>query len=182
MSLLAQYTQPPPSYNSSIRTVYDETHRGIWHSTLVVASMGNNPNLLGHLEHYEPTTDGSFSICCAGGEGVFISQALYESIPLQHRPTLDTSETGRDVELILIGAKMATLGSTYFPFILTTDTNEKVRMVLRVYVVKNLLVGMFWGMHGPFARGVDCSTQYSRDGPTFTFAFKNGQTCRFHGI
>ncbi|KAF8957766.1 hypothetical protein BDZ97DRAFT_1924275 [Flammula alnicola] len=150
--------------------------------------MGNRPNLLGYLEHHAPTTDGSFSICFAGGDGVFIGEALYESIPLQHRPVLDTSEAGRDVQLILAGSTMKTLGSTFLPFIIITDTDEKVRMVLRVFVVKTLLLGMFWGMHGPFANNVAYSMSYGGDenprgfGPVISFDFKNGQKYRFFGI
>lgn len=59
-------TQPP--------TLYDETYRSIRYPELSISSMANRPNLIGHLEHHAPTTDGSFSICVAGGKGVFISQ------------------------------------------------------------------------------------------------------------
>ena len=36
--------------------------------------MANSPNLLGYLEHHSPTSDGSFSICIAGGIGSFVSK------------------------------------------------------------------------------------------------------------
>ena len=111
---MASSMQQPPSYTSSIRTVYDETHRGIWHPEFLIQSMGNHPNLLGLLGHRETTTDGAFSICFANGTGVFISkasvrvipyfykeidvhpfQSLHESVPEQHRPILDTSQFQR---------------------------------------------------------------------------------------
>ena len=37
-------------------------------------SMGNRPNLIGYLEHHNPTTDGSVAICMAGGNGVFVQK------------------------------------------------------------------------------------------------------------
>ncbi|KAJ7585625.1 hypothetical protein C8J56DRAFT_948421 [Mycena floridula] len=68
--------------------------------------MANNPNLIvGRLEYFSPNTDGSFAICVAGGSGTFVSlrfltvfdsffcQTLYESIPEEHRPVLNTSDT-----------------------------------------------------------------------------------------
>jgi len=61
---------PPPYY----RTLYDETHRSIIYLNPSISSMANRPNLIGKLEHHSPITDGSFSICIASGEGVFISQ------------------------------------------------------------------------------------------------------------
>ena len=192
--------QQPPSYTSSIRTVYDETHRGIWHPELLIQSMGNHPNLLGLLEHRETTTDGVFSICFANGRVVFISkasvhvipsfykeidvhpfQSLYESVPEKHRPILDTSESGREVGG-LTGPVGETLGSTYFPFLLMADNNEKVRVILKVYVLPRLLMGIFWGAGGPFGRNVHCSAMYNASGVNFRFDFKNGQTCNFKGL
>jgi hypothetical protein len=62
----------PPPY---VRTVYDETLRSKFYGSPSIDSIANRPNLIGHLQHHSPDTDGSFSICIAGGEGVFISQA-----------------------------------------------------------------------------------------------------------
>lgn len=70
----APQSERPPAYDSRVRTVHDQTHRGIWHMQPTIASMGNRPNLIGHLDRYSWTTDGSFSICVAGGVGVFISE------------------------------------------------------------------------------------------------------------
>ena len=61
----------PPAY---ITTVHDDTHRGKWPNDLSIMSMGNRPNLIGYLEHHNPTTDGSVAICMAGGNGVFVQK------------------------------------------------------------------------------------------------------------
>lgn len=58
-----------------VTTVYDETYRSKSYMKPSIMSMANNATLYGWLEHHSPTTDGSFSICIAGGNGVFISQA-----------------------------------------------------------------------------------------------------------
>lgn len=148
----------PPPY---IRTVYDETHRGIWFQQPSIMSIADRPNLLGHLEHHAPTTDGSFAIAVASGQGSFVSQvraqpfpalygrsraslqALYESIPEEHRPPLDLEDAGRRIRT-LVGGNMVAVGSTFFPFILTdAETGERMRYVLRVLVVPKLLMGMF---------------------------------------
>ena len=63
----------PPSY-IEIPTLYDETHRGKWAFAPEIASMGNAANMIGQLEHFHSTTDGSFAICVAGGSGAFVSQ------------------------------------------------------------------------------------------------------------
>ena len=68
-------TETPPAYTS---TLHDDTHRGKWPWELSIASMGNRPNLVGYLEHHAATTDGSFSICMAGGNGVFVQKARLE--------------------------------------------------------------------------------------------------------
>ncbi|RDB23868.1 hypothetical protein Hypma_009203 [Hypsizygus marmoreus] len=187
---MASSTEPqarsgaPPPYSGPLRTVYDETHRGVWHPELSIDSLGNAANLLGYLENHSPTTDGSFSICFAGGSGVFISQALYNSIPLEHRPALDTSDAGKSVNLTIIGGTMTTVGSILFPFILTTDESEQVRLVLKVYVVPNLLMGMFWGQG---QTGFKWSYQYggfqnpNGHGPRFNFDFGRGDF-HFYGI
>ena len=70
---------PPPPYEAPVRTVHDETFRGISYLQLSIASLAQVPHLIGHLEHHSPNTDGSFSICIAGGDGVFISQVSTSS-------------------------------------------------------------------------------------------------------
>ena len=72
-TVMASTDTPPPPY---FRTVYDETLRSITYTEPSIMSMANNPNLLGQLEYHSPTSDGSFSICVAGGDGIFISQVL----------------------------------------------------------------------------------------------------------
>jgi len=169
---------PPP-------TLYDETYRSISYPEPCIGSIANNPNLVGRLEHHSPTTDGSFSICIASGRGVFISQvsaiyihthehrklimriqSLYESIPTEHRPPLNSADAGRTVNTIAT-SPMKTIGSTFMPIILTNkDTLEKFRIVLYALVVPNLFMGMFisdW----PLVR----TTQWSSSGPTFGLGF-----------
>jgi hypothetical protein len=64
----------PPDYT---HTVYDETYRAKSYIQPSIMSMGNSPNLLGQLEYHSAQTDGSFAICVAGGEGVFISKVSF---------------------------------------------------------------------------------------------------------
>lgn len=37
-------------------------------------SLADRATLIAYLEHHAPTTDGSFSVCIAGGNGVFVSK------------------------------------------------------------------------------------------------------------
>lgn len=71
----------PPTY-TPIAVLYDETHRGRWDQTLSIASMGQVAHLYAHLEHHNPTTDGSFAICIAGGTGTFISNVSLLNLDL----------------------------------------------------------------------------------------------------
>ncbi|KAF8987510.1 hypothetical protein BDQ17DRAFT_1374991 [Cyathus striatus] len=115
---------PPPPY---IQTLYDETHRSKYYQEPRIMSMAHRPNLIGYLEHHAPTTDGSFSICVASGEGVFISERLYNSIPDPHRPALDTTHAGQAVPT-LMGNGMTSIGNTFLPLLLTNaETGEKFR-------------------------------------------------------
>jgi hypothetical protein len=67
---------------ASIPTFYDETFRSKQYVNPSIISVANNPTLLGFLESHAPTTDGSFSICIAGGQGVFVSKVRSHSIIL----------------------------------------------------------------------------------------------------
>jgi hypothetical protein len=79
----------PPDFSDSIPTLYDETHRGVWFQEAVIASLGNRANLIAHLEHHSPSTDGSFSVCLAGGAGVFVKQVCirHGAVPVVVRYT-----------------------------------------------------------------------------------------------
>ena len=55
-------------------TIYDETFRAQHYDSPSIMSMGNVAHMIGYLEHHASATDGSFSICVAGGEGVFVSK------------------------------------------------------------------------------------------------------------
>jgi roadblock/LC7 domain-containing protein len=64
-------SEPPRAY---IPTIYDETHRAIQYMDPSIRSMANRATLIAYLEHHAPTTDGSFAVCIAGGNGVFVSK------------------------------------------------------------------------------------------------------------
>jgi len=74
---MASDSAPPPAYEP---TIYDETLRSKFYMNPTINSTANRPTLLGRLKHYAPTTDGSFSICVASGEGVFISQVCSHNL------------------------------------------------------------------------------------------------------
>lgn len=124
-----------------IPTLYDETHRGIRHSSLEILSIGNSPALIAHLEHHEPTTDGSFAVCIAAGNGSFISQKLYDSIPEEHRPQIKAT----DQEVTFLSGHAAnTLGQIFVPILLTNaNKGERFRIVLHAYVLEKMTMGMF---------------------------------------
>ncbi|GLB44181.1 hypothetical protein LshimejAT787_1601110 [Lyophyllum shimeji] len=174
MSVPLSEPEPPP-YAPPIRTAHDETYRAVGHRRLCIESVANRPNLLGYLEYHSPTTDGSFAICIAGGAGVFVSEDLYNSIPIDRRPTLDTSDAGMEIDYVLFGTKMTAVGSTFFPFLLTTgDTNERIRVILRAYVVPDLLMGMFIGRGGLTFRITEewgGGVHPRSEGPAFVFHF-----------
>ncbi|KAJ8082630.1 hypothetical protein AAF712_012553 [Marasmius tenuissimus] len=134
----------PPPY-TGIPTLYDETHHGKWYMQPEVASMGNLANLMGYLEHHGPHTDGSFAITVAGGNVTLVSKKLYESIPEQHRPPLDTTANVQTVSF-LMGSPQQALGSTIMPVVLTNaTTGRKFCIKLYALVMENLLMGMFIG-------------------------------------
>ncbi|KAF4623911.1 hypothetical protein D9613_001418 [Agrocybe pediades] len=159
---------PPPSY---VHTLYDETFRSRTFQNPSIMSMANAPNLIGRLEYHSPTTDGSFSICIAGGEGAFVSKALYESIPAEHRPTLDEGSAEETVDTLTVG-NLKPIGSVFFPIILTNkETRQPFRIILRALVVPNLFMGMFIGNEGH--SGIVAYEAWSRGGPTWGFNFND---------
>ncbi|KAI9740338.1 MAG: hypothetical protein M1834_004917 [Cirrosporium novae-zelandiae] len=126
-----------------VPVLYDDTHRGC-HGSASVHSMANNATLIGYLQHHFSSTDGSFSICIAGGQGNVVSKTLYESIPEANRPTLDTQDTP-EVDF-LIGPSQKALGSIIMPIVLRNrDTGKKFCIKLYAFVIEHLLMGMFIG-------------------------------------
>ena len=124
-----------------VPTLYDETHRGIWHLEPHVASAGHRVCLIAYLEHHKPTTDGSFGVCIAGGSGNFISQELFESIPLMHRPQLRKGT--RSIGMML-GPSQDAIGEVFVPIILkNSNDGKRFRVVLHAYVLPKMLMGMF---------------------------------------
>src|SRR5271155_2828331 len=69
-----------PSSRSSARVIYDDTQRNKEVPHPSIYSMASRPSLIGHLEHHSNSTDGSFRICVANGEGSFISQAPFRFV------------------------------------------------------------------------------------------------------
>ncbi|KAF9471772.1 hypothetical protein BDN70DRAFT_938695 [Pholiota conissans] len=159
-------TTPPPE----IRTIYDETFRSRHYDEPTISSMATQANLLGRLKHHAATTDGSFSICISSGQGVFISKALLDSIPKDHRPALDTRRAGQAVETF--SGTLISIGTTFLPVIFTNyTTGEKFRVVLYAIVMPSLYVPMFIGG----SRGsVVQTTQYTNEGPKHGFGFGPG--------
>ncbi|KAF9459731.1 hypothetical protein BDZ94DRAFT_1324562 [Collybia nuda] len=161
----------PPPY---IPVLYDETHRGRWTMAPEIASMGHLANLTGYLEHHAPTTDGSFGICVAGGEGHFVSQTLYESIPEALRPALNTAEAGATVEFSLSGGKETAVGSVIMPIIFTNAiTGSQFIVKLYALVLPNLLMGMFLSRNTLFNSFLK-SEEWGGGKVTFICNFGNG--------
>jgi len=61
----------PPAY---VPIIYDETHRAKHYMEPSIMSLANRATLIAYLQHHAPTTDGSFSVAIAGGDGVFVSK------------------------------------------------------------------------------------------------------------
>jgi len=156
--------------NHPIPVLYDETHHGKWYTQPRVESVGNLPNLMGYLEHHAPNTDGSFGICIAGGNVNLVSKKLYESIPEQHRPPLDTRHS-QDVNFAFGGIQKA-IGSIIMPVVLTEATTGR-NFCIKIYAltVEELSVGMFIGQGGNEFLG---STMWSTGKVTYNMQFGNG--------
>ncbi|KAF9560289.1 hypothetical protein CPC08DRAFT_723452 [Agrocybe pediades] len=171
MSANKSSTPPPPSY--VIPTLYDETFRSRSHIAPTIMSMGNRPNLIGYLDHHAPTTDGSFSMVIIPGDGAFISQALYESIPADHRPVLDKTDAGQAIGTLFGPGDLKCIGSIFFPLILTNkETGQRFRIVLRTLVMPNLLMSMYIGNGGHTDGILRYEAWEPGSGPTFGFDFR----------
>jgi hypothetical protein len=92
---------------------------------------------------------------------------MLESIPAEHRPVLDTTIAGQSIEMIA-GGPMTSMGTTFFPVILTDkETGERMRIVLYTIVVPKLFMGMFIGRSADFCK----EEMWSSGGVVFTFDF-----------
>lgn len=100
--------------------------------------------LVEYLEHHESITDGSFTICIADVEGAFISQELFESIPLAHRPQLCT-DSGREVAFTIGPHETAiATGSTHLSILFWNRiTGQRFRIKLFVCVIEDFGIPMF---------------------------------------
>lgn len=74
-----------------------------------------------------------------------------------------------------MGGPMTSIGTTFLPFILTTTTGERIRLVLHALVLPNLFMGMFIGKGGLTWLESEAWGP-STNGPRYTFDF--GQTGR----
>lgn len=101
------------------------------------------------------------------------SKELYESIPEQHRPPLDTEGALNKVEFAVSGGSQTPLGSTIMPIILTdATTGQKFCIKLYALVMESLLMGMFIG-----EGGIDFieSTRGGGGTVTYSMSFGNGR-------
>jgi len=100
------------------------------------------------------------------------AQKLYESIPEQHRPPLNTTNTGSTVTFTIPGTTQKSLGSTIIPIILTdATTGSKFCIKLYALVMENRLMGMFIGQGG--INFIE-ATQWGRATVTYDMKFGNG--------
>ncbi|EKM52896.1 uncharacterized protein PHACADRAFT_212097 [Phanerochaete carnosa HHB-10118-sp] len=137
-------------------------------------SIANNPNLVGYLKYPAPSSDGSFAICIANGEG----DAFWKSIPEEYRPVLDKHGAGMQVETILSG-NMTAIGSVFLPFLLKNkETGERMRYILRAIVLPGLFMPMF--ISGNERSVVEQAAYSGREGPVFTLKCGDG-TCPVQG-
>ena len=131
----------PSSSVQHISTLHDEKHRGIWRSRLQILSLANSAALIAYLEHHDPSTDGGFAVCIAAGNGNFVSQKFYNSIPEEHRPQMKAKE---QKVTFLLGQTANTLGQIFVPILLTNARNgERFRIVLHAYVLEKMSMDMF---------------------------------------
>jgi len=141
-------------------------------------SVANHATLIGYLEHHATTTDGSFAMCIAGGNGVFVSKTLLDSIPAEHRPVIDTTMANVHVETI-IGTGFHTIGTALVPIILTdAETSEKFRIVLYALVIRDMIMGMFISQGSKFLRAYFHTSTRGE----YTFDFGNGGIRKVEGI
>ena len=133
-TILAWDRADPEESVQNVPTLYDETHAGIWHKKLQTPYTGHGADLIAHLEHPAPNTDGHFDVIIAEGDGSFISQNFYNSIPEEHRPQMK----GKAQEVTFINdVKANTLGQVFVPILLTNANNGKgFRIVLHAYVME----------------------------------------------
>lgn len=114
-----------------------------------------------------------FLICSGGRYILTVSslKALLDSIPVEHRPAIDTSQVGQAVGTFFDDIKP--IGTTLVPIIFkNADTKEKFRIVLHAIVVPKLVTPMFIGASsGCLIR----SRSYGPDGVEYHFNFSDDE-------
>ena len=92
---------------------------------------------------------------------------------------MDESDAGLEIPLLL-GDPLTTLGSVFFPFLLTNlDTGERMRYVLKALVVPDMFMSMFIGESDGVVQGMVYRGQGR--GPEFILEC-HGSTCRVQGM
>ena len=184
-----------------IPVLYDETHRGKQNLEKTVCSMASFPNLTGFLEHHATDTDGSFTICLAEGTATLVSQVgkewlplalkifsadvshlkkLYEFVPEQHCPLLNTRDAGKDVVFSLADkTENKALGSIIMTIIFIDANTEEIfciKLYALVWPGDDLSMGMFIG-HSSLAFS-DLTTIWSKGIITYEMKFGSGKKAR----
>ena len=123
-------------------TLYDEL-QDVWHGNPFINSTFLCASLIAHLEHRHPTSDGRFTVCIGSGSYNFIGKKLYQSIPAENRPKIESTE--RYVSYVIGGSQRA-LGTISVPLLfenLDGDTTKWFRICLNAFILEDLKVGMF---------------------------------------
>ena len=105
---------------------------------------------------------------------------MLDSIPEAHRPRLNTQDADRDVSLIM-GGPIKTLGSVMMPILLTTDTNESIKLVFYALVVPELIIPMFISQTSWLQPGSRFMEDLFKKPPVFTISVGN-ETFKVKGI
>lgn len=104
---------------------------------------------------------------------------MLESIPAEHRPPLNTTIAGQSITTLTGSGSMTSLGTTFFPVILTdAETGEQIRIVVYALVVPTLFMGMFIGRSAEFCR----EEWWEFGSVTFTFDFGQGGVRKVKGM
>jgi len=75
---MASRESAPPRYTRA-RVVHDDTYRNRVYQSPAIMSMAQVSHVLGYLERHSVDTDGSFGICVAQGEGIFVTKVRFAS-------------------------------------------------------------------------------------------------------
>jgi len=167
----------PASEEEPLSTFYDETYGDNFIKNPQFIGMSNRLSLIAQFEHHAPNTDGRVAVLINKEQinfGNFISRSLYDSIPQEHRPALRPAGFLVNIDS---GGRERVVGITYIPMILNDiNTGKRFRVVLRTFVVKRLLPGMF--ISGHYFPGTTAGVE----GCEYVCVFGNGTKASVKGI